>query len=321
MIIVKKNILVYDEINRSIVKRKRKYNRGDCMKKILKIFVCFIGIMISASTVSASKFEILSESEDYEKIVALADEIVSVTNGGPVEDPFEQGIRVSDIDFDNALKEYIDTPLLTSELLSVSEVESALEQSDYIWIIPIRAYGHLYEACAVRANGEDGQPIDQWHISGARGYESDDTPTYIEQLNISLAVNPDIVWDNYKFRLVGGVDPIRFPVWIALNETQVYLIPGREDAAACLTDSSEIAEDELDGEEEFHAYSYAAVVAAVADSSYIETDDAQGGTNIVLDVANQPAKHQNKMLVIILGIGVLAVVIITGLAIKRKQRK
>ena len=269
------------------------------MRKILKIFVCFIGIMISASTVSASKLEILSESEDYEKIVELADEIVSVTNGGPVEDPFEEGIRVSDIDFDNALKEYIDTPLLTSELLSVSEVESALEQSDYIWIIPIRAYGHLYEACAVRANGEDGQPIDQWHISGARGYELDDTPTYIEQLNISLAANSDIVWDNYKFRL----------------------IPGREDAAACLTDSSEIAEDRLDGEEEFHAYSYAAVVAAVADSSYIETDDAQGGTNIVLDVANQPVKHQNKMLVIILGIGILAVGIIAGLAIKRKQRK
>ena len=45
------------------------------MRKILKIFVCFIGIMISASTVSASKLEILSESEDYEKIVELADEI------------------------------------------------------------------------------------------------------------------------------------------------------------------------------------------------------------------------------------------------------
>ena len=292
------------------------------MRKILKIFVCFIGIMISASTVSASKLEILSESEDYEKIVELADEIVSVTNGGPVEDPFEEELHVSDIDFDNAFTEYIDTPLLTSELLSVSEVESALEQSDYIWIIPIRAYGHLYEACAVRANGEDGQPIDQWHISGARGYELDDTPTYIEQLNISLAANPDIVWDNYKFRLVGGVDPIRFPVWITFTETQMeYLIPGREDAAACLTDSSEIAEDRLDGEEEFHAYSYAAVVAAVADSSYIETDDAQGGTNIVLDVANQPVKHQNKMLVIILGIGILAVGIIAGLAIKRKQRK
>ena len=73
--------------------------------------------------------------------------------------------------------------------------------------------------------------------------------------------------------------------------------------------------------ESISLYSYAAVVAAVADSSYIETDDAQGGTNIVLDVANQPVKHQNKMLVIILGIGILAVGIIAGLAIKRKQRK
>ena len=36
--------------------------------------------------------------------------------------------------------------------------------------------------------------------------------------------------------------------------------------------------------------------STVADSSYIETDDAQGGTNIVLDVADQPVKHQNKML-------------------------
>lgn len=41
------------------------------MKKILKIVVCFIGIMISASTVSASKLEILSESEDYEKSLHL----------------------------------------------------------------------------------------------------------------------------------------------------------------------------------------------------------------------------------------------------------
>ena len=61
--------------------------------------------------------------------------------------------------------------------------------------------------------------------------------------------------------------------------------------------------------------------STVADSSYIETDDAQGGTNIVLDVANQPVKHQNKMLVIILGIGILAIGVIAILAIKRKQRK
>ena len=53
---------------------------------MLKIVVCFIGIMISASTVSASKLEILSESEDYEKSLKLC----LLQNGGPVEDPFEE---------------------------------------------------------------------------------------------------------------------------------------------------------------------------------------------------------------------------------------
>ena len=36
--------------------------------------------------------------------------------------------------------------------------------------------------------------------------------------------------------------------------------------------------------------------------------EVRGGS--VIDVANQPVKHQNKMLVIILGIGILAVGII-----------
>ena len=124
------------------------------MKRKLGIFWGLVGaVAVSAMSVSASTFETLPDSGDYEKIVALADEIVSSTNGGPVYDPFSEGVTVDDIDFDNALKEYIDTPLFTSELLSVSEVETALEESDYIWIVPIKAYGHLYEACAVRAYG------------------------------------------------------------------------------------------------------------------------------------------------------------------------
>ena len=134
------------------------------MKRKLGIFWGLVGaVAVSAMSVSASTFETLPDSGDYEKIVALADEIVSSTNGGPVYDPFSEGVTVDDIDFDNALKEYIDTPLFTSELLSVSEVETALEESDYIWIVPIKAYGHLYEACAVRADGEDGK-IGRAHV-------------------------------------------------------------------------------------------------------------------------------------------------------------
>ena len=111
---------------------------GRCMKRGLGIFWGLVGaVAVSAMSVSASTFETLPDSGDYEKIVALADEIVSSTNGGPVYDPFSEGVTVDDIDFDNALKEYIDTPLFTSELLSVSEVETALEGMKMTIHLPI----------------------------------------------------------------------------------------------------------------------------------------------------------------------------------------
>ena len=55
--------------------------------------------MISASTVSASKLEILSESEDYEKIVDWLMKLCLLQMEDLLRDPFEEGIRVSDIDF------------------------------------------------------------------------------------------------------------------------------------------------------------------------------------------------------------------------------
>ncbi len=300
---------------------------GHCMEKRLGIFWGVVGaVAVSAMSVSASTFETLPDSGDYEKIVALADEIVSATNGGPVYDPFSEGVTVDDIDFDNALKEYIDTPLFTSELLSVSKVETALAESDYIWIVPIKAYGHLYEACAVRADGEDGQLVDEWHISGTRGYENDNTPTYIEQLKASLAANPNVAWEDYQFHLVGGADPIRFPVWIAMNEKNVeYLIPGREDAAGCLTDSSQAEKNTNDASAAwtaFPAYSYPSVVAAVADSTYIEMKDSLGGTSSVLDVAAQPGKYQHKMMyhILLAIVGILSVIIVVGAVIRRKRK-
>ena len=74
------------------------------MKRGLGIFWGLVGaVAVSAMSVSASTFETLPDSGDYEKIVALADEIVSSTNGGPVYDPFSEGVTVDDIDFDLSL--------------------------------------------------------------------------------------------------------------------------------------------------------------------------------------------------------------------------
>ena len=62
------------------------------MKRKLGIFWGLVGaVAVSAMSVSASTFETLPDSGDYEKIVALADEIVSSTMAGLFTTRFQKG--------------------------------------------------------------------------------------------------------------------------------------------------------------------------------------------------------------------------------------
>lgn len=113
-----------------------------------------------------------------------------------------------------------------------------------------------------------------------------------------------------------------------MNEKSVeYLIPGREDAAGCLTDNSRAENNTNDmfvKRTAFLAYSYPSVVAAVADSTYIELENSLGGTSSVLDVAAQPGKYQHKMMYRMLmtaGGGVLAAIIVLGVVVRRKSKR
>lgn len=111
-----------------------------------------------------------------------------------------------------------------------------------------------------------------------------------------------------------------------MNEKSVeYLIPGREDAAGCLTDSSQAENNTNDmfvTQTAFPVYSYPSVAAAVADSAYIEMEDSLGGTSSVLDVAAQPGKYQRKMVyrMVMMAGGVLAAIIVLGVVIRRKRK-
>ena len=112
-----------------------------------------------------------------------------------------------------------------------------------------------------------------------------------------------------------------------MNEKSVeYLIPGREDAAGCLTDSSRAENNTNDmfvKQTAFPAYSYPSVVAAVADSTYIELENSLGGTSSVLDVAAPPGQSQLKMMYRMLMTegGVLAAIIVLGVVVRRKSKR
>lgn len=62
------------------------------MKRKLGIFWGLVGaVAVSAMSVSASTFETLPDSGDYEKIVALADEIVFLRMAGLFTTRFQKG--------------------------------------------------------------------------------------------------------------------------------------------------------------------------------------------------------------------------------------
>ena len=111
-----------------------------------------------------------------------------------------------------------------------------------------------------------------------------------------------------------------------MNEKSVeYLIPGREDAAGCLTDSSQAENNTNDmfvTQTACPTYSYPLVVAAVADPTYIELEDSLGGTSSVLDVAAQPGKYQHKMMyrILLAIVGILSVIIVVGVVLRRKRK-
>ena len=238
------------------------------MRKKSRVIV--LGLLISmffiVQDVMAGSIEKLKDSEDYDSIYNIENQIVQFVNNGPTTSSGGRQITVEDVDLNNAVKEYLDTPLIENKIIDYAEVMDALSQSPYMWIVSIRADDVLYEACVTRERDENGQQTGPWGVEGVYVYEPGNL-TLEEQLNASLEKN-EIEMNEYQFFLVGGVAPIRQPLFIALdNEGILYVIPARTSAAALITDSSktrsnkysdeELEPSDLDG---FQAYDFKSVI-------------------------------------------------------------
>ena len=262
------------------------------MRKKSRVIV--LGLLISmffiVQDVMAGSIEKLKDSEDYDSIYNIENQIVQFVNNGPTTSSGGRQITVEDVDLNNAVKEYLDTPLIENKIIDYAEVMDALSQSPYMWIVSIRADDVLYEACVTRERDENGQQTGPWGVEGVYVYEPGNL-TLEEQLNASLEKN-EIEMNEYQFFLVGGVAPIRQPLFIALdNEGILYVIPARTSAAALITDSSktrsnkysdeELEPSDLDG---FQAYDFKSVIQAAAN---VPDTFGQGGGSAVIDIGKK----------------------------------
>lgn len=208
-------------------------------KKLCKIiFGSIIVSMLMFSNVIASPLEKLSESEECDEIYSLENDILRFVNGGPVSETGSRDATGSDIDFENAIKEYLDPQFIVEQISSYEEAMDLLNSSVYMWIIPVRVDGHLYDACISKPIDDNGSMYGDWRMDSV--YVSvDGAYTLGEQLELSLQKN-DINESSYDFKLVGGMYPIRYQVFLAINKEGVkYLIPAKDTASVAITDSSQ----------------------------------------------------------------------------------
>lgn len=262
------------------------------MQKKSRVIV--LGLMISmffiVKDVMAGSIEKLKDSEDYDSMYNIESQIVQFVNNGPTTSSGGRQITFEDVDLNNAVKEYLDTPLIENKIINYAEVMDALSQSPYMWIVSIRADDVLYEACVTRERDENGQQTGPWEVEGVYGYEPGNL-TLEEQLNASLEKN-EIEMNDYQFFLVGGVSPIRQPLFIALdNEEILYVIPARTSAAAMITDSSKTrrniySDEELEPSDPdgFQAYNFKSVMQAAAN---VPDTFGQGGESAVIDIGKK----------------------------------
>ncbi|MSA01006.1 hypothetical protein GKG47_05980 [Lactonifactor sp. BIOML-A3] len=163
------------------------------------VFGVFIISMLTFSNVMASPIEKLPESEDYDEIYLLKDDILRFVNGGPVSETGTRDAIESDIDFQNAIKEYLDPQFIVDQVTSYEDSIELLNSSIYMWIIPVRVDGFLYEACISKLNDGNGNwRMDMVYVSQEGSY------TLSEQLGQSLEKN-NIDPDSYEFKLIGGI--------------------------------------------------------------------------------------------------------------------
>ena len=89
------------------------------MKRKSRIIV--LGLLISmlfiVQDVMAGPIEKLKDSEDYDSIYNLESQIVQFVNNGPTTSSGGRQITIDDVDIDNAVKEYLDTPLIEDKII------------------------------------------------------------------------------------------------------------------------------------------------------------------------------------------------------------
>ncbi|MDO4438966.1 MAG: hypothetical protein Q4B86_05920 [Eubacteriales bacterium] len=207
------------------------------MIKIIIVFT-YIFLLFNPSFNSyASGHLIPLDGNEYQKITSMKDEVLYHINYGGTRTELNRDVRSDEVDMQKAYKIYSNSDLLASE-----DIKKALQDSHYIWQIPVYTdnYTVLVDITKVTSipNNipEDAKEmlkddLNNWTVGAVYVYKTeivDYNNTVITSMNGAGYNN-----DEYTYEIVSGIPGIRYPVALVFNseEKPKYVIPAQKATA------------------------------------------------------------------------------------------
>lgn len=192
----------------------------------------------SATMVEFDIFLPLKDTDDYAEIQALTDEMLEIANNLYDTGELKQKMRTSDIDFDRAVKIYMDreSSLIGLDSSDVDELSSYLKTAEYIWEVPVDVGSQtvtftLNIGKGVNPETEDllteeqknfiNSKIDKWFIVRTswgiqRGV---DYKQYVKN-----QITQNSLSNESTFVLIGGIPEVNYPIAIEINKNQLEAV-------------------------------------------------------------------------------------------------
>ena len=205
------------------------------MGKAILAFICMFLSLACGFDSYASEHLLPLEESEYQEIVSMRDEILFQINHGGARAELGRDVRMDEMGMERAYKIYSEPGLLKTE-----DPKKSLENSDYMWQIPVYT-GHVTVLADItkvtplpKDIPEDAEQmlkddLNHWTVGAVYVYKNE-TVDY----NEAVAGYDS---DKYRYEIVSGLPGIRYPAAVVFSAdgTPEFIIPVQKATAHAFT--------------------------------------------------------------------------------------
>lgn len=204
------------------------------MKRTITVFVYLLLLFNPCFHSYASEHLIAPEENEYLEILSAKEDVLYHINYGGARTELDRDVEADEVEMDRAYRIYANSDLLKSR-----DIREALENSHYIWQVPVYVDNCtiLVDITKVTSISEDipedakemlKDDLNRWTVGATYIYT---TETVDYDANVTQALErAGYNSDEYTYEIVSGIPGIRYPAAIVfdMNEEPEFVIPAQK---------------------------------------------------------------------------------------------